>query len=195
MKPLKFIHITKCGGTSIENIGKKHNIDWGRFHKEYGFHHKPFKTLSTNIVNKYDWFTVVRNPYERIMSEYYCIWGGIGNKTKNIKHNKAEMNAFLINHIINRSTQKVCAGHYIEQNLYVECNHRINIHVLKLENLENDFNNLMAKYNLPCKIDRRDNKRSSNNFTTEDFSIKLIKLINLVYHKDFELFNYEKKHV
>ena len=26
MKELKFIHITKCAGTSIENIGKKENI-------------------------------------------------------------------------------------------------------------------------------------------------------------------------
>ncbi len=28
-KPLKFIHITKTAGTSIENIGKENNILWG----------------------------------------------------------------------------------------------------------------------------------------------------------------------
>ena len=36
MKPLKFIHITKTAGTTIENLGLKKNIKWGRFHKEYG---------------------------------------------------------------------------------------------------------------------------------------------------------------
>ena len=34
-KPLKLIHITKCAGTSIEDIGKENGLLWGRFDKEY----------------------------------------------------------------------------------------------------------------------------------------------------------------
>ena len=35
MKELKFIHITKTGGTYIEDIGIKNGKKWGRFDKEY----------------------------------------------------------------------------------------------------------------------------------------------------------------
>ena len=77
-KQLKFIHIPKTAGTSIENAGKKINIDWGRYHKEYipekiayhFHHHTILSKLNPDIVNKYDWFMVVRNPYDRILSEY-----------------------------------------------------------------------------------------------------------------------------
>lgn len=80
MKKLKFIHCTKCAGTYIEDLGIKYNLKWGRFHKEYGWHHEKFKQLSYNLKNKYDWFMIVRNPYDRILSEYYCKWAGIGKK-------------------------------------------------------------------------------------------------------------------
>ena len=48
MKQLKFIHITKCAGTTIENIGKKNNILWGRFYTEYGWHHENFSNKTKN---------------------------------------------------------------------------------------------------------------------------------------------------
>ena len=74
MKELKFIHITKCAGTSIENIGKRHNILWGKFHKEYGWWHGIFQNKSLEMKLKYEWFIIVRNPYERLISEFYCKW-------------------------------------------------------------------------------------------------------------------------
>ena len=37
IKHLKFIHITKNAGTSIEDAGKNHNILWGRYHEEYKY--------------------------------------------------------------------------------------------------------------------------------------------------------------
>ena len=50
----------------------------------------------------------------------------------------------------------------------------------------------MRKYNLNIELDLHNNKSVSKYFTVNDFSIELIKLINKVYHKDFELFDYEK---
>ena len=101
MKELKFIHITKCAGTTIENIGKKNNILWGRFHKEYGWHHEIFPNKIPKLKLKYDWFVVVRNPYERLISEFYCKWGGVG-KIDNID----DIDEKIITSMLDTSSQK-----------------------------------------------------------------------------------------
>ena len=102
-KELKFIHISKTAGSSIEHIGKNNNIKWGIFHKEYNHWHEPFSTKEKKLQYKYDWFLICRNPYKRIISEFYCRWGGIG-KYENLIQNieKEQFNNFIIN-IINHN--------------------------------------------------------------------------------------------
>ena len=95
MKILKFIHITKCAGTSIEDVGKENNILWGRFHKEYGWWHEIFINKSKELKLKYDWFVVIRNPYERLISEFYCKWGGIGTHHNIDNINEKEFNLYI----------------------------------------------------------------------------------------------------
>jgi hypothetical protein len=71
MKPLKFIHISKTGGTTIENVAIEKNIKWGKRDIEYSdYTHTLTKFTDIKIINQNDWFTVVRNPYSRIVSEF-----------------------------------------------------------------------------------------------------------------------------
>lgn len=195
-KELKFIHITKCAGTFVEEIGYKNKIMWGSFHNEYGWWHECFINKSDKLKNKYDWFVIVRNPYERILSEYYCEWGGIGKK--NISHTKKEFNQFLINKIINRELDcTISKDHYMEQYKYIDSN--TTIHIIKKENLYCELKKLFIDYDIPINIDeyiknKINNKECKNNeciFTIDDFEPELIKLINQVYEKDFILFGYE----
>jgi len=187
---LKFIHITKCAGTSIENIGKQNNILWGRFHKEYGSWHEFFPNKTKQLKLEYDWFTVVRNPYERLISEFYCKWWGINRHGKKDPNhvNEEEFNSHTKSQILSRSQ---VGDHYSEQYRYIDEN--AVIHILHFENIELEFNELMKKYKLDIKLNRKDNQATSvKKFTIESFTPELIKLINEVYHKDFITFDYKK---
>jgi hypothetical protein len=190
MKNLKFIHITKTGGTSIEDAGFSKRILWGRFDTEYtggilGNWHKPFSLIDDNIKNKYDWFTVVRNPYTRIVSEFYCKYTTPVKKYVSIP----EYNSIIRNNILNRTSPKM-GFHYTEQYLYLD--KVINIHIIKFENLLEEFNELINKYNLalpPLFHNNVGNKQ----YSIEDLDKDTIDLINDIYHRDFIEFNYEKR--
>ena len=191
MKELKFIHITKCAGTFIEDIGKINNINWGRFHPEYGYWHDFFPPKPRELKTKYDWFMVVRNPYDRIISEYYCEWGGIGKK--NIRHSKEEFNNFLMSKILTRIKT---GEHYSEQYKYFD--ETIPINIIRFENLNSELNTLFKKFNVNidiykyAKTNTKESKNKSLRFKKNDLSKEIISLINLVYDNDFEYFNYDK---
>ena len=199
-KQLKFIHITKCAGTCIESAGKHKGYLWGLFDDEYfvdghKYWHYIFPNLNKETKEKYDWFTVVRNPYTRILSEYSCRWGGIGSDTS-IVHTKQEMNNYLIERI---QTRSMAGCHYTEQFKYLDPS--TTIHVLKFENLNEEFEQLMTQYNIEGivleKLNTHKERMNTNvtYFTLSDFSNELINLINTVYQKDFELFGYEQMDV
>jgi hypothetical protein len=186
MRTIKFIHITKCAGTSIENCAIKKGIEFGIFHKEYGNHHEIFVNKPTALKSKYDWFLVVRNPYERVLSEYYCKWGGLGNMDGFLSRD--EFNDYLIFRI---KHMRPGGGHYTQQYKYIDNN--ANIHVLKFENIKEEFDGLMMKYNIDLKLDQWDNCCNNKMYTVDDFSFELIQLINQIYDKDFQMFGYDKK--
>lgn len=198
MKQLKFIHITKCAGTSIEDIGIENNILWGRFHQEYGNWHEIFQNKSEKLKCKYDWFVIVRNPYERLISEFYCKWGGVGNLNDISYFDEAKFNKYVKTCILNRKESdrspgtKMKVGHYVEQYKYKDPN--ANIHIIHFENIESEFNELMKKYKLNIKLNKTNNKCKHNKkFTVKSFNTELIKLINKIYYKDFITFNYTMK--
>lgn len=183
MKELKFIHITKCAGTTIEDLAKEKGIYWGRYDKEYGWWHEIFCKKGKDLKDKYDWFMIVRNPYDRILSEYYCRWGGEGKRDN---FTKEEFNKFLIKKISKRSQN---GHHYTEQYKYLD--NDCNIKILKYENLEEEFNNLMVRYNIDLKLNKHSNKSGEKKFSVSDFSSELVRMINVVYKNDFSNFGYD----
>ena len=85
-----FIHIPKCGGSSIRNFvfdGKK--LDWREpnYEKLYGWcpkrkihlqHATSKQLLESDLISETDWndyfkFTIVRNPWDRSYSDYLWI--------------------------------------------------------------------------------------------------------------------------
>ena len=100
LQRLEFVHITKTGGSAIESIAAMHGIRWGVCHfadndmvgcKPSPKPHVPWRDLyigtawhappkvinalvpaESNPYQNADLFVVVRNPYDRAISEYYC---------------------------------------------------------------------------------------------------------------------------
>tara|TARA_Y100000389_G_C17468978_1_gene528479 strand:+ start:3266 stop:3940 length:675 start_codon:yes stop_codon:yes gene_type:complete len=193
LKPLKFIHITKCSGSFIEELGRKYKLKWGRFDKDYKafWHNLPGKIVR----EKYDYFMLVRNPYNRVLSEYYDKWAGKGYT---YNHNKHQFNSFLINKL-NKSQEVSKRHHFAKQSLYIS--EDIKPYIIKVENMYEMLPILFSKYNLnidmnslkPTNIRSQQNKSSSKKkgFTINDFNDILINTINHVYKTDFELFSYD----
>jgi len=125
---LEFVHITKTGGSAIEAAGSKLGIAWGACHymnitdvgcsladlpykapnyQSYAltspWHTPPKILLHYADEAKYpysdaDLFAVVRNPYSRILSEYYCPWLGFQAKfRKDTKYEKDPNDSKVMN--------------------------------------------------------------------------------------------------
>jgi hypothetical protein len=196
MKELKFSHITKNAGTSIEKAARAQGINWGMYHmigKEprnddqvSTYWHDPISNLPLDIRQKYDWFIVVRNPYDRIVSEFFCPW--ISHATK--EYTVDEYNSIIQHCITNRLffPQTRGKGHYMEQWRYLDPS--VTVHVLKFESLAADFLTLMNNYGLKISLDTVCNRGRQKKFSRDDFSAKTIDMINTVYKMDFELFGY-----
>ena len=206
---LKFLHITKTGGTSIEEFAAKIGIKWSKYDKTFyekfnkeGYWHIPLCYFEIETIKKYNWFTIVRNPYNRIVSEInYLI------KDKYIDINKVDINIYLNNILTNiiideRTLNKkfielnniMYKFHFIPMYFYTCYNDYENIipnlTIIKFENLNKEINKFLNKLNIEETFDIHRNINDTKIFEFEDLSIKNIKLINKIYKKDFELFNY-----
>lgn len=196
MRKLMYVHIPKTGGTSVEKYGKKHGINWGRHMKfptpkkkiNSPYWHLP-PTLFNGKKSPYNGkklFTIVRNPYDRAISEYkYRI--EIWSKKKN-NVSKKGLNNFIRNLEREIKKNKYCFdSHVIPQHEFID----EDTEVINLENIEKDFPLLMKKYNLPEEKLPKTYKTSSK-VTKNDLDEKSIEILNKIYDKDFKKFGYDK---
>ena len=210
---LEFVHITKTAGSSIESTAAKSGIKWGACHYKriknfakacsspdihiggamfepwhmphYWFLHNPYEGKPT--------FCVVRNPYERIISEYYCKFGGYKGTDRD---NSTVMNRY----VQKRAKQSITAqrAHYLPQFVYVwdKDNNQMVDHILRFENLTNDFNSLMVQYNISIELttSTKVNAWKSNGIqgrmTVKNLTNEYLDILNEVYKEDFQRFHY-----
>lgn len=192
------IHIPKTGGTSIENYFynnykikrtintffsynnltlNKHSLQHSTYLEFY--EHKDYFEID---FDKSKIITVVRNPYDRIISDLFFY------KLITIDFDKNKINN-IINYFL-ESNDIVYDNHKMEQYKYlIDSNGNINkdIIIMKTETLNNDMiNNGFLDFNLNENVTHRNNLNYISLLNDES-----IKLINDYYKKDFEYFNYE----
>lgn len=216
---LEFVHITKTGGTAIELNGESSTgIKWGslnyntleRTNRDYFQEnelpreflksktmnfvfipwHTPPHWFKTNPYKDSKTFTVIRNPYERAVSEYYSKWEGYDGEDIN---NPNVMN-FWIQH--RATTFFDNTGHFLPQHYYIynRQGEKMVDHILRYEWLDAEFSDLMKKYSLNIELSKKENVRTSlSKLTVADLTQETIDIINDQYSEDFTLLGYPKQ--
>mmetsp|Transcript_16982 Transcript_16982/g.25701 ORF Transcript_16982/g.25701 Transcript_16982/m.25701 type:complete len:334 (+) Transcript_16982:78-1079(+) len=180
-KNLEFIHITKTAGSVIEKLAWDAGIIWGVCHyreevsigcnkpdwtkpKKRRFAkmpsglryigepwHAPSQWLDPNQMEDDDTFVIVRDPYDRLVAEYYCSsFGYSGDNADDPQVFNKWVSEQL--DIIKREPKK--PGHMLQQRYFVydQDGERIVTHILRYESLKRDFDALMEYYNLPMRL-------------------------------------------
>jgi hypothetical protein len=199
---LLFIHIPKTGGTSLEEylktksrqtlystqnegniLFKKYNIQVSSLqHLTYKEIYKYRQLLNVNLNNDLKIITIVRNPYERTISDLF-FYNLINENTNR-------------NDVFEALKQFLFSSNYDSHNkpqykFILDNNNKIikNITIVRSENLTSDLKNYgfsdfdsRFKYNTNNKCD----KKNYYDFLNKNS----IFLINNFFKKDFKLFNY-----
>lgn len=196
MKELKFIHITKTAGTSIVEAGFRCGLLWGWRHSEYGWWHGCFPLKPLSFREMHDWFSVVRNPYDRLLSEFHCDFAineepdrSMRRRNRDaIERGDAKMFNEVIRHRIRSRNSK--GSHYTEQFRYFEG--LTSVRILRFESLFEDFRLLMDEYSLGVTLGESGIK-AKKTFRLDDIDESTLRLANMVYMKDFWKFGYDMR--
>ena len=166
--------MTKCGSSSIVSLLRD---------KFGGDSSGNTRMVIPPCKGNYYSFTVSRNPYARMVSWWWSVCKVGGDRYGHKKHLREEgLSESLFDFLILWERK----GDY-SQSRYLDVNEPLD-KILKLENIEEDFNSLAfvtEHVNIPKKNVKNHPKWEE---LLDDASCKLI---NRIYEKDFENFNYE----
>jgi hypothetical protein len=186
---LVFLHIYKTAGTSLRDALIRIDNDC----KEMAYGHADYSDLIEHLRDE-KIFSVVRNPYDWIYSLYqygraynthpfyaYCATHSFDDFIKWYFKNIDILNTTTINGKLQTQTE------------YVSFNGKISVdYILKMENLENDFIELLNSLRQKGFRLNHLNATAYKHIDYSELSRETIDIINEKYHQDFINFNYTK---
>jgi len=178
-RKLLFVHVARTGGTSVETalVGK----DWWRV--EASTKHisakQARKFYGEAICQSYTKFSIVRNPWDRVISMWATgRWHEPSNLNEgcslkvfieNLKpHPNETYNSLFYNEILNDDLD----------------------HILRFENLQNDFDNMLDCLGLKKEPLPHINKKQRRPYT-DMYSERDQALVQKLFAKDIEYFEYK----
>jgi hypothetical protein len=181
-----FFHITKCAGTSVEVLMEMRNkgLFFGRTRQHYTYTLlKKYGSIDDEFLKNCICLTILRDPLDRIISEYHWM------------HVKMSFKDFVIEHYIPhyKKMEKdpfkyTGKPHFRPQHMY-ECKYIADY--LIFERLADDWKKFVNKYNLTVseelphfKMKNRKNNRNINAY----YDSELLSIVNRDLKKDIEFY-------
>ncbi len=213
-KKFVFVHVPKAAGTSVTNALSKYttyqDLEIGATHfgekiqpaykKRFGLgKHTPASGIRS-VIGKDKWdemftFSIVRNPYDRIISTFKFLnkWEGTPEKYKEDLRKFKNINEYILSDIWEESD----GPDYIfkPQTFWLtdeEDRSKVIVdYVGKLETIDSDLAKIMSKIE-DIKIDFFESPQLNKTEGKFELSINSIEKINRVYDRDFGFWDYEK---
>jgi hypothetical protein len=239
--PLNFFHIPKTAGTAVEQAAAERKIAWGScrfFHKpkreickpiypsgpdwpmHVGWWHLPawvFPLVGSNPYQSSELFAIVRDPYERMVSEFYYIctlkvkeWRPDQCDNRTRLFDKDYMNQWLAKKLSDRESSPLTAssylsdnGHFTPQADFLVGPHQVRMvdYVLRLDDpkdpLSDQFQRLTAAFGLSnMRLPQMGAISAGERNTTEHLSVghlqeSTLDSIHRRYPHDFTRLGYE----
>ena len=195
-----FIHIPKCGGTSMEFLLKNDSrmiCGWSEKNKVFIQHCTilQLKQLYNIKLDKYFSFTFCRNPWDKAVSDYKS-WFRLNSPFKDIVKGTTLKDYLLcrngyerINHLENPLGR---GDHFRSQYEYIIDEHRKPIidFVGKIETYQADFNTVCDNIGIPQQQLPHQNKSKHKHYT-EYYNDETREIVAKKYAKDIEYFGYK----
>jgi hypothetical protein len=180
-----FVHINKTGGTSIEVILRKLSRNWT------GQHHliKKYRRLADTKhgFENYFKFTIVRNPYDRLLSNYFY-------RKLMLKDNRVHDLSFknwITNSRDGNYSFENCLSRHTQLDWIVDENGEVIVDFIgKFENLQEDFDTICDKIGIPHQQLPHKNKSKHKHYT-EYYDEETKQIVAEKYAKDIEYFGYK----
>ena len=194
-----FVHIPKCGGTSIEDVlfkpkSKRTTKDLWMFPNKYqtgGLQHLMashiIQEVGEGIFSKYFTFSFVRNPWDKMVSQYNYT---IAKRVDLLDHIGITKSSSFEEYIkcvfdVEIFVQWDCQYKF----LYMDGNCVVDF-IGRFENLQEDFNIVCDKIGIPQQQLPHKNKSKHKSYT-EYYNDETRQIVAKKYAKDIEMFGYE----
>ena len=169
-----FIHIPKNAGTSIEEYFGNGSV---RIQPNKHADIYEIKRKFKNSYNNYRKFTIIRNPYDKMISWYFYLKRNLGENYNIIEFNKWIKDPSKFWHANDPISFLKPQYEWIDNT----------VEIIKFENINKELNDFFKEeINLPII-----NKSNHNNYL-EYYNKESLNIIYNRYKEDFEKYNYKK---
>ena len=220
-----FVHIPKTGGGTIEktlgiygndnngNLCPDHTLLYGKYKNKFLQHLtiSQIKEINKKEFATYKKISFVRNPYDKIISEYLWRIQVYGKRKLEFKEyiieevvpRKNNINKFVKNFYKDESFVPFLDAHYINQVDYLFLNKKLAVDEIgKFENFEDDFTRIFNKKPINTKVHKSKinytyylikkilPKFLANKMYRKYYDYETENIIRKEFSKDIEIFNY-----